>query len=486
MRARRSRRTSSSSRPRRSSPRSAGARCSSTRAMLGLDEALSRLPARRHRLRARDRLPRGLVERYCRIVPKRGGRLHAGDDRAPLHPELGPRASRRRCCARSASSASTTSTPRSRSACASGACSTSQPALASEVELRRDLEATARRATRAAREPLSFLGRRLLAALRAGGRATRSSNRGEFLTAYYGETYTDHGKLQAFFEYASMVGELVELDAVSQPTYDWAYGGGDARSAWRRGITGRAAALVPASISPERLAVIDGVLRAAGRRSRRCRSTPTTGLARPRRLCDARCSATTSPASTSRTRATSARSRPESRRSPSSRTRRARSPSSASTRSRSACSRRRRATAPTSSAATCSRSASTCTSAAASPGFIATPDDGALRRRVPDLPGRARAAPTRGRVRLRRGRLGAHVLRPARRGARVRGHDAVPLGDRRRPSTSSLMGPHGMRGARAGHHAALAVRGAARSASSRACARRALDARRSSRSSSSI
>ncbi len=46
-------------------------------------------------------------------------------------------------------------------------------------------------------------------------------NRGEFLTAYYGDTYGDHGKMQALFEYASMLGELVECDAVSQPTYDW-------------------------------------------------------------------------------------------------------------------------------------------------------------------------------------------------------------------------------------------------------------------------
>ena len=47
------------------------------------------------------------------------------------------------------------------------------------------------------------------------------------MTAYYGETYTDHGKLQALFEYASLVGELVELDAVSQPTYDWGVGRGE-------------------------------------------------------------------------------------------------------------------------------------------------------------------------------------------------------------------------------------------------------------------
>ena len=82
-------------------------------------------------------------------------------------------------------------------------------------------------------------------------------NRAEFVTAYYGETYSDHGKLQALFEYASMIGELVELDAVSQPTYDWATAAATAISMASR-LQGRGVALVPASISPERLSVIRG------------------------------------------------------------------------------------------------------------------------------------------------------------------------------------------------------------------------------------
>ena len=64
--------------------------------------------------------------------------------------------------------------------------------------------------------------RRLLAALRAGGRATRSSTAASSSPPTTARRYTDHGKLQALFEYASLIGELVELDAVSQPTYDWA------------------------------------------------------------------------------------------------------------------------------------------------------------------------------------------------------------------------------------------------------------------------
>src|SRR5581483_11754279 len=71
--------------------------------------------------------------------------------------------------------------------------------------------------------------------------------RGEFLTAYYGATYGDHGKLQALFEYASLIGELVACDAVSLPTYDWGSAAATAISMAAR-VTGRRGALVPASM----------------------------------------------------------------------------------------------------------------------------------------------------------------------------------------------------------------------------------------------
>jgi glycine dehydrogenase subunit 1 len=82
-------------------------------------------------------------------------------------------------------------------------------------------------------------------------------NRGEFLTAYYGDTYGDHGKLQALFEYASMMGELVECDVVSQPTYDWGAAAATSICMAAR-ITGRRVALVPASIGAERRSLIEG------------------------------------------------------------------------------------------------------------------------------------------------------------------------------------------------------------------------------------
>jgi glycine dehydrogenase subunit 1 len=82
-------------------------------------------------------------------------------------------------------------------------------------------------------------------------------NRGEFLTAYYGDTYGDHGKMQALFEYASLLGDLLDCDAVSQPTYDWGSAAATSISMAAR-ITGRSVALIPASIGAERRSIIEG------------------------------------------------------------------------------------------------------------------------------------------------------------------------------------------------------------------------------------
>lgn len=79
--------------------------------------------------------------------------------------------------------------------------------------------------------------------------------RDEFLTAYVGDFYADHGKGQALFETASMVGELVDMDVVSTPTYDWANAIAiSCRMAAR--MTGRKEILVAGTMSPGRLAVV--------------------------------------------------------------------------------------------------------------------------------------------------------------------------------------------------------------------------------------
>ncbi len=79
--------------------------------------------------------------------------------------------------------------------------------------------------------------------------------RGEFLTAYTGDTYEDHGRWQALFEFASLLGELLNMDMVSTPTYDWGQAAATSmRMAGR--ATGRREVLVPRHMSPERLAII--------------------------------------------------------------------------------------------------------------------------------------------------------------------------------------------------------------------------------------
>lgn len=80
-------------------------------------------------------------------------------------------------------------------------------------------------------------------------------NRAEFVTAYCGGTYADLGKFQARFEFYSMLGEMLELDAVSEPIYDWGAAAGlSIRMASR--LNGRNEVLLPSNISPERLAQI--------------------------------------------------------------------------------------------------------------------------------------------------------------------------------------------------------------------------------------
>ena len=83
------------------------------------------------------------------------------------------------------------------------------------------------------------------------------NRRGEFLTAYAGWSYSDHGKFQAIFEYQSLVGELVGLGVVSTPTYDWG-AAADSAVAMACRLTGRKQILVPASMDRARLSQMRG------------------------------------------------------------------------------------------------------------------------------------------------------------------------------------------------------------------------------------
>jgi glycine dehydrogenase subunit 1 len=125
--------------------------------------------------------------------------------------------------------------------------------LLSEHALRRHVEGLLAKNVTAG-ENLSFLG---------GGCAQHHvpavcdevNSRGEFLTAYAGEPYDDHGRFQVLFEYASMMGELLNMDVVNVPTYDGLQAAATSiRMACR--LTGRQQALVARNLGWEKLSKI--------------------------------------------------------------------------------------------------------------------------------------------------------------------------------------------------------------------------------------
>ena len=89
------------------------------------------------------------------------------------------------------------------------------------------------------------------------------NNRGEFLTAYVGESYADHGKWQAFFEYASLMGDLLEMDILSCPLYDGPQAAATSLRMASR-ITGRTQVLLPRSMGSETLPVVRNYLKGGG------------------------------------------------------------------------------------------------------------------------------------------------------------------------------------------------------------------------------
>jgi glycine dehydrogenase subunit 1 len=106
---------------------------------------------------------------------------------------------------------------------------------------------------------------------------TTIMERDEFLTSYVGEAYADHGKWQAQFEFASCIAELVEMDMVNTPTYDWGMAAATSiRMASR--ITSRDQALYSASISPERLSCMKNYAWSAVPTLTEVAVDPATGL----------------------------------------------------------------------------------------------------------------------------------------------------------------------------------------------------------------
>jgi glycine dehydrogenase subunit 1 len=121
-------------------------------------------------------------------------------------------------------------------------------ALSSEADLVRHVDGILAR-NRTTHDSLSFLGagcaRHFVPAV-----CDEVNGRGEFLTAYSGHPYEEHGRFQAIFEYQSMMAELLEMDAVNVPTYDGFQAAATGLRMAAR-LTGRKRVLVSAHVSAD-------------------------------------------------------------------------------------------------------------------------------------------------------------------------------------------------------------------------------------------
>jgi glycine dehydrogenase subunit 1 len=123
----------------------------------------------------------------------------------------------------------------------------------SEYELKRSVEKLLAKNT-SSKENLNFLGagcwQHYVPAI-----CDEVNSRAEFLTGYAGEPYNDHGRFQTLFEYESLLAELLDMEIVNVPTFDWSQAASTAiRMASR--MTARGEALVVGTIDPDKLMII--------------------------------------------------------------------------------------------------------------------------------------------------------------------------------------------------------------------------------------
>lgn len=125
--------------------------------------------------------------------------------------------------------------------------------LGAEYDLKRHVEQILAK-NRSCSKNISFLGggcwRHYVPAI-----CDEINQRSEFLTAYAGEPYEDHGRFQALFEYQSLMAELLDVDVVNVPTYDWCQAASTSMRMAER-ITGRNEILVADTVNPDRLSAI--------------------------------------------------------------------------------------------------------------------------------------------------------------------------------------------------------------------------------------
>lgn len=127
------------------------------------------------------------------------------------------------------------------------------PALNSEMELKRDLVSKLRK-NADCETNLSFLGAGVWQH-HVPAIVDEIVGRTEFATNVWGSYQSDHGRNQAWFEFSSQLGALLNLDVVQLPVYSWGCAIGHAiRMAAR--LKSRHKVLLPVLSDPERLSVI--------------------------------------------------------------------------------------------------------------------------------------------------------------------------------------------------------------------------------------
>ena len=126
-------------------------------------------------------------------------------------------------------------------------------AYGSEYELKRAIDGIVAK-NKSAEECLNFLGagcwQHYVPAV-----CDEVNNRAEFLSGYAGEVYNDHGRFQTLFEYESLLAELLDMDVVNVPTFDWPQAAATSLRMASR-ITGRPEALVAGTLSTDKLLIM--------------------------------------------------------------------------------------------------------------------------------------------------------------------------------------------------------------------------------------
>jgi glycine dehydrogenase subunit 1 len=123
----------------------------------------------------------------------------------------------------------------------------------SEYELKRGVDELLSKNTSTA-EALNFLGagcwQHFVPAV-----CDEVNRRAELLTGYAGEVFNDHGRFQTLFEYESLLAELLDMDVVNVPTFDWPQAAATSLRMASR-MTGRPEALVVGTISRDKLLIM--------------------------------------------------------------------------------------------------------------------------------------------------------------------------------------------------------------------------------------